>query len=111
MTPANTARPLFSTLGSDPDLREIVELFVEEMPDRVSNLFDRLRVCDWEGLRRAAHQLKGAAGSYGFEPITLSAARVEDAIRASRPEEEIRQAIEDLVDLCRRARAHPRARD
>ena len=108
MTPtANTAQPLHSTLGNDPDLREIVELFVEEMPDRVSRLLDRLNASDWEGLRRVAHQLKGAAGSYGFEPITLSAARAEDAIRASRPEEEIRKSIDELADLCQRALAHP----
>ncbi|HUT95890.1 MAG TPA: Hpt domain-containing protein [Thermoguttaceae bacterium] len=110
MTPmATSASPLYSTLDADPDLREIVEMFVEEMPDRMASLLDRANSADWEGLRRVAHQLKGAAGSYGFEPITCSAADVEQAIRESRPEEEIRRMVTDLVDLCDRAQAGPAA--
>jgi len=96
---------LYSTLAADPDLGEIIEMFVEEMPDRVSNLLGLLQESDWEGLRRAAHQLRGAAGSYGFDPITPSASRVEVAIRQDEPEETVRQAVAELVDLCSRVRA------
>jgi len=106
---ATSAGPLYSTLDADPDLREIVEMFVEEMPDRTASLLDRLDASDWEGLRRVAHQLKGAAGSYGFEPITHSAAGVEDAVRESRPEEEIRRMVQELVVLCDRAQVGPTA--
>ena len=108
MTPSSpTAESIYSALSDDSDLKIIVELFVEEMPARVSGLLDRLGAEDWEGLRRAAHQLKGAAGSYGFEPITPAAARVEDAIRRSLPNEEIRRSVDKLVALCRRAVAGP----
>lgn len=95
---------LHSTLADDPDLTEIVEQFALEMPDRVARLLGRLDEADWEGLRRAAHQLKGAAGSYGFSPITPAAAEVDEAIRQGRPEEEIRQAVDALIRLCRRVR-------
>jgi HPt (histidine-containing phosphotransfer) domain-containing protein len=101
------AKPLYSTLSADLDLREIVDLFIEEMPDRTSALLDRLDAADWEGLRQVAHQLKGAAGSYGFEPITRSAAAVEDAIRESQPEQALRPMVQDLVDLCARAQLSP----
>jgi HPt (histidine-containing phosphotransfer) domain-containing protein len=107
MTPtASTTGPIYSTLGTDRELREIVEIFVEEMPDRALALLDRAEARDWEGLRRVAHQLKGAAGSYGFEPITLVAATVEDAVRRSRPEDEILRLVRKLVALCGRAQAH-----
>ena len=96
---------LYSPLADDPDLAEIVELFVQEMPQRSAKLAERLGASDWEGLRRLAHQLKGAAGSYGFAPISPLAARVEDNILQSRPEDEIRRAVEALVELCGRARA------
>ena len=96
--------PLYSRLAEDADLGDIVELFVQELPDRVSNVLDRLDAADREGLRRLAHQLKGAAGSHGFDPISQAAARVEDAIRASQPEAEIRRFVQVLVELCRRAR-------
>jgi histidine phosphotransfer protein HptB len=95
--------PLYSTLAQDPDLCDIVELFVEEMPGRVAALVDGMSVGDWEQLRRTVHQIKGAAGSYGFAPITQSAAQLEDLIRHSRPEDEIRQAVDELIGLCRRA--------
>lgn len=96
--------PLYSTLAQDPDLCDIVDLFVQEMPERINALAGQTGVADWEQLRRTAHQIKGAAGSYGFTPITQRAAKLEDLIRESRPEDEIRQAVEDLIDLCRRAR-------
>ncbi len=101
MTAASS--PLYSTLATDPDLGEIVELFVEEMPNRTANLRARLEAADWDGLRQAAHQLKGAAGSYGFAPITPAAARVEDAIRQATPEEEIREMVDELIALCNSA--------
>ncbi|MBN2216258.1 MAG: Hpt domain-containing protein [Pirellulales bacterium] len=107
MTPEtpSTAEPLFSTLASDPDLRELVEMYVDEMPDRLAALQEKLASTDWEELRRLAHQMKGAAGSYGFDPITPVAGTVEDSIRNDAPEEQIRRAVEDLLAICSRVRA------
>ena len=100
-----SAEPIFSPLAEDRDLADIVEMFVQEMPERTAKLLDRFSESDWEGLRRAAHQLKGAAGSYGFAPISPAAARLEDKIVQSQPEEEIGQALDELIALCQRARA------
>lgn len=97
--------PIYSTLGSDPDFGELVELFVEEMPERVALLLDQLAWGDWEHLSRSAHQLKGSAGGYGFALIGPAAAKVEEAVRDARPDEQVRKAVEELVDLCLRARA------
>jgi HPt (histidine-containing phosphotransfer) domain-containing protein len=95
---------VYSRLADDPDLRDIVDMFVEEMPGRIATFLDQLRAGDWEALRHTAHQLKGAAGSYGFDVITPSAGKVEAAIRNSEPEKRIREAVDELVDLCQRAR-------
>jgi HPt (histidine-containing phosphotransfer) domain-containing protein len=95
---------LYSALAHDADLQDLVAVFAAEMPERADNLLARLRTRDWVELKRAAHQLKGVAGSYGFAPITLAAARVEEAIVKEEPEEEIYRATEDLADLCRRVR-------
>jgi HPt (histidine-containing phosphotransfer) domain-containing protein len=103
--PSQASGPLYSTLAEDPDLAVIVAAFVEEMPERVGNLIRLAEGGDWEPLRQAAHQLKGAAGSYGFHPITSAAAQLEDAIRGSQPEEDVRRACDDLVTLCRLAQA------
>ncbi|MCE5266863.1 MAG: Hpt domain-containing protein [Planctomycetaceae bacterium] len=95
---------VYSRLGDDPELAEIVDLFVDEIPQRASVLLRQLHEKDWEALRRTAHQLKGAAGSYGFEPVSPCAARVEAAIRDGLPEEQIRHSVMELVDICGRLR-------
>lgn len=102
---AANGQVLFSTLAEDPDLAEIVEMFVDEMPERIENILTCYQAEDWEGLRRASHQLKGAAGSYGFTPITPCAGVLEAAVKQTRPEDEIRKAVDDLVAMCKSVRA------
>lgn len=95
--------PLVSTLANDPDLAELVAMFVDEMPERIAQFVLLFENAKWEELRRAAHQLKGAAGSYGFEPITHASARLEDNLRQGQPEAAVQAAVEALVELCRAA--------
>ena len=95
---------IYSSLA-DTDLGELIEMFVEEMPDRINALETQARDHDWQQLTKTAHQLKGAAGSYGFNVITPSAARLESATKEGRPEEEILAALDELLDLCRRMRS------
>jgi len=110
MTESNLAKEtrwIYSELGDDPELRDLVQLFVDEMPSRISTFEDLLREGKWDELRRSAHQLKGAAGSYGYGSLTAAAAAVEQAIRQELPFEEVRSRLEELVDLCQRARVTP----
>jgi histidine phosphotransfer protein HptB len=102
---SHPSEPLYSTLSTDPDLGELVQLFVEEMPDRVAALRKQVSAADWETLRRTAHQMKGSAGSYGFDPISASAAVLEDAVRGGQDERQILEAVEALIEMCNRARA------
>jgi HPt (histidine-containing phosphotransfer) domain-containing protein len=95
------SEPLYSSLAADRDLGDLVEVFAGEMPDRVQAILDQLEARDWKALARTAHQLKGAAGSYGFDAISPPAARVEHAVCNRRPEGEIRRLVTDLVALCR----------
>ena len=99
-----TIEGIYSRLGGDSDLADILQLFVEEMPSRVEKLLRHLNDGNWEELRRTAHQLKGAAGSYGFEQLSPSANKVEHAIRENEPEEQIRESVMELIDLCGRVR-------
>jgi len=95
---------LYSRLADDADLRDIVRLFVEEMPGRTATLRDCLDRGDWEGVGHIVHQLKGAAGSHGFDAISSCAGRVESALRDREPDEHSREAVLELVDLCGRVR-------
>jgi len=103
--PSPPAGPIFSALASDPDLRELVEMYVDEMSERITMLQELLAASDWEELRRMAHQMKGAAGSYGFEAITPVAGAVEDSIRNEADEDSIRRAVDELLAMCARVRA------
>jgi histidine phosphotransfer protein HptB len=98
------AECIYSRLGSDPDLGDLVGMFVEELPQRVAALLDHLSKRDWESLQRGAHQMKGAAGSYGFDAVSPAAGRVESAVRKGEPEEQIRQSVAELASLCGRVR-------
>lgn len=100
-----TTELVYSELATDPDLAELVEVFVGEVPDRVSKMIDCAKENDWEGLRRLAHQIKGAAGSYGFAPVTPYAAKLENSLKDNNQEDIIRQQLEDLLDICGRLRA------
>ena len=59
------------------------------MPDRIASLVNQAAERDWAQLARTAHQLKGAAGSYGFNEITPSAAKLEAMARNGEQEEAI----------------------
>ncbi len=100
-----TPQFIYSSLGDDPDLGELVEMFVDEMPDRTQALSDQAETRDWEQLARAAHQIKGAAGSYGFDQITPFARDLELSAREGADEELILSTLGELVDICNRARA------
>jgi HPt (histidine-containing phosphotransfer) domain-containing protein len=107
MSSITDQKPLYSSLASDPDMVELVELFVEEMPERIDALLDMVREADMDGLQRMAHQLKGAAGSYGFEDITVAAAKLERTLREEADRPHVDEALAALVTLCRRAKTGP----
>jgi HPt (histidine-containing phosphotransfer) domain-containing protein len=97
--------PIFSPLGADPDFADLVDLYVGEMPERVLRLQSLFAAAAWDELRRLAHQIKGAAGSYGFPQITFAAGRLEMSIVAARGEAEIEAELDALLALCNAIRA------
>lgn len=97
--------PVYSSLADDPEMSMLIEIFVDALPDRAQQLLDCVHASAHDELRRAAHQLVGAAGSYGFHEITVESATLEAAIREGRSEQEIAAAVNAVADLCLRARA------
>ena len=72
---------IVSLLMNDPDLAQLVEEFVVELPERLAVLQAAAEKQNWLEVRRLAHQLKGAGGSYGFPAISEAAAWAEDAAK------------------------------
>jgi HPt (histidine-containing phosphotransfer) domain-containing protein len=100
--------PILSDFASDPDMRDLVEMFVMEMPQKVTVMESAMAESRWDILRRMAHQMKGAAGGYGFAVVSESAGHLEhQLLRTSAPADEqaiqaVRRQVDELVDLCRR---------
>ncbi len=102
--------PLDSEFANDSDMVEIIEQFVAGLASRSDELLEAARKNEREAVRRLAHQLKGAAGGFGFPSITAAAALVEELARDPQQGSLDGEAVKQLTTLCRRARARaPRA--
>jgi HPt (histidine-containing phosphotransfer) domain-containing protein len=96
---------LISDLASDEDMIDLVEEFVGELPKRAAAVKEALTSNDMDSVRRLAHQLKGAAGGYGFGPISQAASMLEDSLKAGAAVEQLRNEVAELAGMCQRARA------
>jgi HPt (histidine-containing phosphotransfer) domain-containing protein len=97
--------PVYSTLRRT-ELAELIDLFVCELPLRLSVIEQLMSAGDREGLCRAAHQLKSSAGGYGYGDLCLYAGRVEALCRDRRTtDEQLEGAVDELIDHAGRVRA------
>ncbi len=101
--PSKTHRLISQLLLEDGDLRDIVEEFVAGLSSRITELLKAHDQLDWDRLTLLAHQLKGAAGSYGYPEISRLCADLE--ARCRRHEADIfGQRIAELKALADAAR-------
>ncbi len=105
---SNPLPPLKSQLAGDPEMAELVAMYLEELPQRIAGLIAAYDKSDGEILQRLSHQLKGASAGYGFPTIGQAAAKVEDALKhlPGTPEKSlahVESSLNELVTLCRRA--------
>lgn len=104
--PSAPSLPLRSAFADDADMREVVEMFVGEMPGKVASLSQLWNEQRLDDLRRLAHQLKGAGGGYGFPAVGDAAGNLEASINAmahgsSAKVDQLRCQFDDLLRLCR----------
>lgn len=105
--------PVISSFVDDPDMAELVTMFVGELPDRIGALAKAFEEGEAIALRRLAHQLKGAGTGYGFPGISERAGVLEGRLislaSANEPDaqavEKVKPELDRLLDLCRRVRA------
>jgi len=102
---ARQSDAIYSSLATDPDLCELAEMYVDEMPDKIAALETAFSSNDLETLHQKAHQLKGSAGSYGFDQLTPYAAALEASISNEQPLNQVCEALDQVLGLCRRVTA------
>ncbi|MDR2761869.1 MAG: Hpt domain-containing protein [Planctomycetaceae bacterium] len=101
-------KPIYSSLTDDPEILELVSMFVNEMPKRIAQFNALLESDDTKGLLNFAHQLKGSAGSYGFAELSSAAAEIVSAIKNEKPKNKIIVLVKNLIELCNSASVKPK---
>ncbi len=101
---ATSDGPLTSDMADDEDMAALVEQFVATVPERVGALRAASVTGDRVCLARLAHQLKGAAGGYGFPRISEAAAVLEAACGVGNSDATA-SALEQLVRLMSRTQS------
>lgn len=104
MRMAPDSNPVKSEFADDPDMADIVALFVSELPKRVATMQEALSSGDIAQLRVLAHQLKGAAGGYGFPKLGEAAALIDLGIKDGCEENVVRSRVGMLAAIAARIR-------
>jgi HPt (histidine-containing phosphotransfer) domain-containing protein len=102
--------PIVSSMASDADMAELIEMYVDEMGCRTQSLRSYMDSQNWKMLANEAHKIRGSAGGHGFEVIGGAAAQLEDNLRSAAGQEQqvvqnVKQQVDELIALCLRAKA------
>jgi HPt (histidine-containing phosphotransfer) domain-containing protein len=98
---AATLQALLEDVGPE-QLPLVLGLFAEELARRASELRSASEAKDAEGLRRAAHGVKGSASTFGARRLAAAAGRLETDCRSNRPVQELVAGCEALrVEMTR----------
>lgn len=101
--PRGPSGPIHSEMATDADMLEIIQMFVDEMPERVASLEQAWDESNVELLSRIAHQLKGACAGYGYSAVGEAAAALENSLKSADHElSSVQSQFDELINLCSR---------
>ena len=83
-----------------PGTAKLVERFLAGLPQRIAAIQSAVAAADANQIKTLAHQLKGAAGGYGFTPISQAAAQLESAVNSGADAAALAERIAALANLC-----------
>ncbi len=82
---AEDGPPIVSRLASHARLRKIADRFAAQLPDKLAEMNQAVRLGQLEELAALAHWLKGAGGSVGYDDLFEPAKALEEAARQADP--------------------------
>jgi HPt (histidine-containing phosphotransfer) domain-containing protein len=104
--PSQPNGPLVSACTDEPEMVELIQAFVASLPATTAAIDTCLSTADFKRLAHIATELKGLAGSVGFDEISHQAVRLEAAAEAMVDWQEIaRTAATEVIAVCGRATA------
>jgi signal transduction histidine kinase/DNA-binding response OmpR family regulator len=92
---------LRSTMEGEPTVHRLLKKFVARLPERVTAMQNLLQTGDLEGLRSVLHQIKGAAGGYGFPELTEASGRAEQQTSVATTPDALAHEVEAVIRLIR----------
>jgi CheY-like chemotaxis protein/HPt (histidine-containing phosphotransfer) domain-containing protein len=95
--------PARSGASERDEIAALTACFLDGLPSRVDALVRGLDAGDVARVSMLAHQLKGAAGLYGFPTLSNAAAALEQCARTASQVDELVSRARTVVDLCERA--------
>jgi HPt (histidine-containing phosphotransfer) domain-containing protein len=102
ITGADAGNETLQKLLAKPGTAKLVERFLAGLPQRLAAIQAALEGGDRNQLKVLAHQLKGAAGGYGFASVSQSASKLEAAATAGDAAEAatLAGAVAQLCTVC-----------
>ena len=91
-----------ATGGDQEFMKELLDLYMEDAKERISELEDAARAGDSEELAKCAHKLKGSSANVGATGISMLAKTLEDKGHAgdtTGADELVRAARKQLADV------------
>jgi len=85
----------------EPELEDIVPIFLERRRQEVTRLREQLDQNDYEAIALAGHSMKGTGGGYGFAAISEMGARLERAGK-DRDDAAVASVVAELADYLER---------
>jgi PAS domain S-box-containing protein len=77
--------PLYSQFSGDTLISQLLPVFSNRLPARLENMIQAFGNQNWEEVLRAAHQLKGTAGSFGYDILSVKMVELEEEIKKPIP--------------------------
>ncbi len=84
-------------IGGDEDLlRDIVEIFITDIPQQISEIKEAVNSCNADALQESSHKLKGAVSNFGEIATFKTAFKLETMGKENRLEN-VEQVYDTLV--------------
>jgi PAS domain S-box-containing protein len=99
---ADGSSRIMSSLAGNPRMMKIIPEFVDGLPGEVRKMIDFLERKDLLALQQVVHQLLGACGGYGFDPVSKPAQKAEESIKAGEALQSVAAEIKSLIEVIRR---------
>jgi CheY-like chemotaxis protein len=94
---------IISLLADDRDYRKTIEVFLDGLPGRITEMHDAFEKGSIQELAVKIHALKGLGGFAGFPVYTEKARELEEMLNLNKLED-VKRQLSELAELCHRTK-------